>query len=898
MFVCVFFFFGRRLILKARMGGLASKGARIEDLEGDLLSRAFAITGGQVSRKPSLPPSVSSAVEEDFPFLIQALSKLLIFGNLSPEKQATLCSNMYVIDIPAGEILIREGEEGVAASELYVVRSGDFEVLQKHRDVNVRVNRKQAGDIFGEVALLYSVPRNATVVALTDSSVFVLPRNVFNYYIRENPNNEQVDERQRIHLDIFLNSVHVIQPLNKEERSELIENLTEEHFEPGEVISRKGDAANKFYIIMKGEVTISDEQSGVEEILTELYPGEFFGEESLAPPSSFDDKVGVSNQSNVVDGLSVNMNAKASDTSPGGTTCLTIVMEKADVLRPLYEMMLREKNPFLMKNKWESMKSPSKDVPCPILIKEINSEGKSVIVSRCRGHLYETSRLRDSKSSVLKKITKEKEKDRFKRNSINEGYISSFNAYRRRSSSKSEASNGSSDSNVTEDLGSLLTDSFYKSVNDSFTKSSFTKLEQLQSQDPMPSESEGDGFNAPSNNSGTKATDKPGTPRPELSSPSALIQNASEEDVQDFGLVLFKGGVLGSGAFSVVYVVHEERSKRKFAMKRIPKSVVENCRSHILCEQKITRMITHPYVIRQYASFQDKKYLYFLFDYLPCGDLMDVLCGEAKLIKATTDVPCLTPCLGSFGITLNRFSGNGSNGGNSQDNGRYLVGLEERLAKFYVAQIILVLEHLHKMGIVYRDLKPENVLVDDKGYIKLGDFGFSKNLKNLKNEQTFTFCGTPGFVAPENVFTQGYSYSVDFWSLGVLTYVLLTGKQPFNQPKTSDPMVVVRRIVDSNWAITYPPYMKPVAKEFIEQLLQREWQNRLGCRAGGFKEIKQHKWFKDMNWELLEVKKLKPHRMPIISKRKRRASSGLENSPESNPNYSFDSETKNFFEVF
>ena len=127
-------------------------------------------------RRPSLPSSASSAVEKDFPFLVEALSKLLIFANLSPEKQATLCSNMYEREIAAGEILIREGEEDAAASELYVVKSGDFEVLQKYKDVNVRVNRKQVGDIFGEVSLLYSVPRNATVVTLSDSSVWVLSR--------------------------------------------------------------------------------------------------------------------------------------------------------------------------------------------------------------------------------------------------------------------------------------------------------------------------------------------------------------------------------------------------------------------------------------------------------------------------------------------------------------------------------------------------------------------------------------------------------------------------------------------------------------------------------------------------------------------------------------------------
>jgi cGMP-dependent protein kinase 2 len=114
--------------------------------------------------------------------------------------------------------------------------------------------------------------------------------------------------------------------------------------------------------------------------------------------------------------------------------------------------------------------------------------------------------------------------------------------------------------------------------------------------------------------------------------------------------------------------------------------------------------------------------------------------------------------------------------------------MEESMAKFYVASIVLALEYLHTNGIVYRDLKPENVLIDSQGYAKLGDFGFAKQIDG--GGRTYTFCGTPGYVAPENVLGRGYNHSVDWWTLGVLMYVLLTARQPFSSPKTHDPMEV------------------------------------------------------------------------------------------------------------
>ena len=878
-------------------------------------SRAAGITGGHFFQKPSLPALAKKVAENEVPYLLDALSKLLMFAQLATEQQTKLVTNMYIKKVPAGEILIREGEEGVAADELYVVKSGDFEVLQNHKGVNVRVNRKQAGDIFGEVAILYSVPRNATVVALSDSEVWVLERNTFNYYVRRNMS-DKASSQLATRLDIFLNSVPLLAPLNSEERGELVRCLKQEHFEPGETIVTQGQSAQKFYMILEGEaLTKQTNKQGKENVINELYQGEFFGEESvsgLAKPK-YDLTIVASDEVNV--------------------SCLVLEGDDTFILHPLYSKMVREKNPEVLRQKFDVLKK-AQDLPCPIIIKQIEEGGAaSTTLSKCRGHLFEVSKLKDAKTSYYQTINS-KGKERFQRDSIDETYIEGLHSIRRKSST-STLSHGSVagsssvntsfteldfSNNSAEMKSQTLKDALNKAAEQSVGKEGkpgkegegssseggiTVEVSDYKAEESKGSFKQGDSKRSSVSEPAQGAPDSPKVEQPEdlvpdvdmllsesfIASLKADMDNdkdlEKQKEMEEVGVVLYKDRLLGSGAFSVVNLVVEKLTQRKFAMKQIPKKAVKNCRSHILCEQKITRMITHPFVIRQYASFQDKGHLYFLFDYLPSGDLMDVLCGEAKVV--TLNKGLFASCIPS-----RKQSKDGGDG-------RMLMGIDESLACFYVAQLVLVLGYLHKTGIVYRDLKPENVLVDAHGFIKLGDFGFAKELRTDRYtgeaENTYTFCGTPGYVAPENVFTQGYGFSVDWWSLGVLTYVLMTGKQPFNRPKTKDPMVVVQRIVDPNWEVFYPPYMSPTAKDLIVSLLKRDPKERLGCRVNGVEDIKKHKWFKDINWRALEAKKLPPPRSPTIVKRRRRSRAGFMNQRATNST-SFDNETKEFFNAF
>ena len=175
--------------------------------------------------------------------------------------------------------------------------------------------------------------------------------------------------------------------------------------------------------------------------------------------------------------------------------------------------------------------------------------------------------------------------------------------------------------------------------------------------------------------------------------------------------------------------------------------------------------------------------------------------------------------------------------------------------------MVEALAYLHARGIVYRDLKPENVLVDQSGYAVLGDFGFAKAL-DPSSGRTYTFCGTPGYVAPENVLARGYGPSVDWWGLGVLVYVLLTGRQPFSSPRTDDPLAVMRRIVDEGWGVPLPPYLSPAARDLLTRLLERQPARRLGCGPAGVAEVRAHRWFAGVEWGGLASRRVMPPRAP------------------------------------
>lgn len=314
--------------------------------------------------------------------------------------------------------------------------------------------------------------------------------------------------------------------------------------------------------------------------------------------------------------------------------------------------------------------------------------------------------------------------------------------------------------------------------------------------------------------------------------------------VDDFELLT----IIGRGAFGEVRLCREKATGHVYAMKKLKKSEMlrRGQVEHVKAERNLLAEVDSAYIVKLYCSFQDDDFLYLIMQYLPGGDMMTLLMRK--------DI------------------------------------LTEDEARFYVGETVLAIESIHKHNYIHRDIKPDNLLLDRYGHIKLSDFGLCKPLesssfpnlteeekvvgKNVrsstendsqisaskrtqqeqllhwqKNRRTLAYSavGTPDYIAPEVLLRKGYGMECDWWSLGAIMYEMLVGFPPFY---SDDPMSTCRKIINWRTHLRFPTEAKLSieAKDLICKLLCNVEQ-RIGTK--GAKEIKAHPWFKGTQWDKL-----------------------------------------------
>lgn len=677
-----------------------------------------------------------SATEEDLDFIRSAMENTVLFHQLDPDVREAVAREMRRAEVSPEHRLIVEGDLG---DTLYLVEEGIFDVLSRRNGVDVKVNSKSRGDIFGEISLLFESPRTASVVSASGGTVWVLNRARFRALTRK------VAVESNLQNEVFLNSVPAFAPLDADARLRLAEALVERRFEPGHVVVREGDVdADTFYLIVRGEaiVTVRNETSkvfeGVEEAVETsgegdvsdgAAPADREARRSADETSAKEDAVSsteafVSYTEKVVNRLfradffgesalleSAPRNATVTAAGTSSLTCLCLARDDfAELLGSLQDRLAREKSPEVVARRMMELSGRIAWVPA------------TATVTTRPGETHFAS-------------------------------------------------------------GTCSAAAF-----------------------------------------------------------SALVT----DDGAPVRLFLKEGALLGSGASGSVRTVDCALGAggltRQFALKRMLKTSVMSTPGHVYCEQSITKELDHFSCMRQHASFQDEHYLYFLFDHVDGCDLMDALAAVATVKQFKNPQKMFAPKI------------------------KMLQGMPEKMAMYYVAVIVSALEYLHEKNIVYRDLKPENVLLGRDGSAKLGDFGFAKKLD--KGSHTYTFCGTPGYVAPEVVLARGYGTSVDWWGLGVLMYVLLTGQQPFSQVvngQPEEPLTVMKRIVDRSWAVPFPMYLSESAVDIMSWFLERRSVKRLGNLRRKEEDVREHAWFRDagFDWDLLRSGKMQPRQLAL-----------------------------------
>lgn len=294
--------------------------------------------------------------------------------------------------------------------------------------------------------------------------------------------------------------------------------------------------------------------------------------------------------------------------------------------------------------------------------------------------------------------------------------------------------------------------------------------------------------------------------------------------LSDFNLI----SVLGKGSFGKVMLVELKTNGEVFALKALKKDVIlqDDDVDCTLTERRILALAAkHPFLTALHSSFQTPDRLFFIMEFVNGGDLM-------------------------FHIQKAR-------------------RFEEPRACFYSAEVALALHFLHGKGIIYRDLKLDNVLLDKDGHCKLADFGMCKEGMS-GDKTTTTFCGTPDYIAPEIILEESYDFSVDWWAMGVLMYEMMAGAPPFEGSSEDE---LFKAILNDK--VLFPSNLSLATADLISKFLTKRPQQRLGCVVSssstnadrykkGFKDIQQHMFYRELDWRKLEQRQLTPPFKPLV----------------------------------
>jgi len=703
------------------------------------------------------PPNFDK-IEQEITFLHDSLANNFIFQHLTEKELKIIIKAFEKVSFQENDIIIEQGDE--KCKFFYVVYHGEcgFKV-----DGNV-VGNASSGTGFGELALLYSAPRAATVYAKAEAvDCFRVDQKSFRYVLQSHNVRADHDKIAALEKVSFLKNLepYILQKLGTA--------MTLKNFKQGDYICKKGEAGDAFYILHEGRVDVTNISAGGSHKFddTVMVPGEFFGERALIKHEPR-----AANVIGKTDGVVYSIDKLTFESVLGNVSDLILrAQDKSHLssIHCIHETLLPK---------------GALDLVSQLIMDKTFKEGEIIMTG---GKNTEPALYLVRSGSI--KVRDENGVEHV----VTDGGF--FGDHHMTADAEEETTQ-----NKEQELGMSS-----KLTVTSLTDSICGMLKLIDCRAVFDTKKIGKG------------------------SKNSTFAERINLQLSD----LRKHRILGEGTFGQVWLVtHDTKCEDNSENKKKKKKKLTNLDGIVPFALKIQSKLelveqgqaksamkeveimkeacnSHPLLLHLERTYQDKKFVYMLLQFLQGGELFQQL------------------------------------------GGKHQHAIDEGKAQFYAAGILDGLSFLHRHQICYRDLKPENVLIDSDGYPMVIDFGFAKYIP----KKTYTFCGTPLYIAPEVVLNRGHSVGVDHWSLGILIYEMMTGDNPFYE-FWMDQLSLFRAISTGKMKKTRAFKKKPIAEMMINALLTVDPAKRIGNLAGGENDIKNHEWFENIDFEKLRNKSI------------------------------------------
>ena len=760
--------------------------------------------------------------ESDKELISAALAKHFIFASLSPENQRVIIEVMKHYRLAAREIVF---EQGRPATNFFIVAAGRLEVLVGGR----LVNTLQSGDGFGELALLHDTSRSATIRSLEPCSLWAVDGKTFRRFL------QTVNSQNYAENKAFVNSVHIFASLTEAQREHLVNTLASQQFANGQKIVNEGDPGELFYIIKNG--TVSCTKGGIE--IRRLSKGEFFGEQALlyggtrtATITAVDGQVKCVSigrqeleqvlgnhlqqiiyrntqrmafeQNDVLKRLNRDQTERLIDTMvvrtyTNGQTVIPLGHPKGAKLWVVLKGALGPSGFRIVAETLACLGEQSlSEGAVGTFAEALLAIGDQVHIAEieksqleeCIGGAISQATVNNEALSVLKRVPLLHGLGPDRLPALIPALL--IREYRDGEVIFQQRSRG--------DMLFIIKTGKVDVLKDSVNIRTITKHDYFGERSVLFDEIRTATVVASGPVSCWTLHKNDFLAIVDESMRKVMMKRIElQDDSIGFGnLVIVKA--LGKGMFGNVFLAVNPEKGTLYALKTVSRRKIETyeIEENVLLERRMLLQIDHPLIVKLIKTFKDSKRLYFLLEFVKGQDLFDVL--------------------------------------------RAMGLLNDADARFYVGCLVLIMEHLHERDIIYRDLKPENVMIDEEGFPKLIDFGTAKMIQH----RTYTIVGTPHYMAPEVIMGKGYGLVADIYSIGILLFEFVCGCVPFGEEE-EDPYAVYEKVLEHR--LIFPHFLDPrlPSRPVIEQLLNSNPALRLG---GSIDHLKAHRWFKGLDWVL------------------------------------------------